>query len=71
MHGKKMFEPTYEHFRRHCWKKTRFLIIRDSVEDYKMFLKDLPDYQVPPPLEFLLATTVCPEPISATGTDDR
>lgn len=50
--------------------KTGCLITADGSEDDKICPEGLPNYQVPPPLEFLPATTMRPEPNSAIGTDD-
>ena len=68
---KKLCEPAYDHFRRRCWEKTGCLITADGSEDDKISPEGLRNYHVPPPLEFLPATTVLPEPNNTIGTDDE
>ena len=40
---KKLFEPTYEHFRRRCWEKTGCLIAANGSEVDKISPEGLPN----------------------------
>ena len=54
---KKLISGTYDSFIKGCWERTGCLITADGSEDEKIKPENLSDYKVPPPIDYVEATT--------------
>ena len=54
---KKLISGTYDSFIKGCWERTGCLITADGSEDEKIKPESLSDYKVPPPIDYVEATT--------------
>ena len=68
---KKLTSPKYEALLRKCWERTGCLITADGSEDDKIKLEGLPNYQVPPPINYVEPLSIAPESNSVVGETDE
>ena len=67
---KKLTSAKYESLLRQCWERTGCLITADGSEDEKIKPEGLPNYQVPPPLDFVEPLTTAPVSNTVSGEAD-
>ena len=57
----KLISKEYDNFRWRLFEKTGCLITADGSEDEKITAEGLPDYKVPPPIDYMEPSTAPPE----------
>ena len=54
---KKLISGTYDSFIKGCWERTECFVTADGSKDDKIKPESLSDYKVPPPTDYVEATT--------------